>query len=423
MASRIVLDVDILQHINDLTFHVYRSTEPIVTDEDMHIMDVIQNLTVKERKWETGEILNRDPQTPYAFYVRRHYETDITAPQVKLGSTAVDLSDLHFLPVDKQIEIHSGDIGLFDGRPVYMDYEYTTQPLTDDPIVESGKVYFGPVATGLRMPMNFRVVQDFIQKKFHLQYDYDYEPMAFYYRIFAQDTMGNTSPWSDTKMLMLAPDDVFFRVQKSADGEAWEEVTLTTMIEWLDGYSAIDNPINVSNAEIRPLTSKSTEIAFDNPWLYFKNYVRTSETYRIRAEDEAGQHTEWVVFGPLDTRFEPKEIVIRRKLDNKSVSSKEGLDAFTVFRLDKSKVSKTAPRIVLIDDQLTDKSKYAYTFFYEDELDKSAAPFYLTSDHRPWLNIILFAGNEQRDIIEDRDFMSTFEWADRVIEIGAEEGQ
>lgn len=422
MARRIQLHIDILQHINELTFSVYRSLEPTVNEEDTHIMDVIQNQTLKVREWQTDEILNRDPFTPYAFYVHRHYETDDRQPVVRLGTTLVDIEDLDFLSNEKQIEIHSKDIGLFDGRPVYMDYEYITQPLMDDARIESGKNYFGPAATGLRSPLNFTVTQDFILKKLHIQYVYNFNPIAYYYRIVAKDTAGNVSPWSDTKMEMLAPSDVFFRIERSADDKVWEDVSFSNMIEWLEDYRSIDNPENLQNVEVRPLTSKEAEISFDNPWHFFMDYKRTSYTYRIRAEDDEEHHTDWVYFGPINVFFEPKEILIRRKLDNKSVSSEDGIDAFTIFRIKKSDVNPADERIVLIDDQLTDKSVYSYTFFYEDEIDKSAIPFFLTSDHRPWTNIILFPGRQQEDVVM-HDFMTTFEWADRLIEIGTEEGQ
>lgn len=422
MARRIQIHVDILHHLNELTFAVYRSTSPTVTENDTHVMDVIQNQTIKEREWETSEILNRDPFTPYAFYVHRHYETDQRAPVVRLGSTVVEVHELNFLSTDKQVEIHSGDIGLHDGRPVYMDYEYLTQPLLDDTRIESGKVYHGPIATGLHTPFNFEVIQDFALKKFHIKYEYDLNPISYFYRILAKDTAGNVSPWSDTKMQTLSPSVVFFRVERSEDREEWEDVAFSNMREWFDEYRSVDNPENLHNAEVRPLTSKEAEISFDNPWYHYKTYPRKSYAYRVRAEDDEGQHTEWIYFESFPIFFEPKEIIIRRKLDNKSVSSIDGIDAFTLFRLDRNEINPADKRITLIDDQLTDKSKYAYTFFYEDELDKVAVPFFLTSDHTPWSNIILFPGQAQQDAVT-RDFMTTFEWADRLVEIGSEEGQ
>lgn len=421
MTRRVQLHIDILHHINDLIFRVYRSTEPEVSKEDTHLMDVDQNLAIKDRYQAVREQLGRDSETPYLFHVSRHYETDTVQPAVFLNADPVDDDDLYYLSDQKEIEIHSGEIGVFDGRPVFMDYEYLAMPLWDDYDVESGKTYYGPPATGLRVPMNFEIEQDLVLKKFRIKYDYNRDPIAYYYKIFAEDTSGSVSPWSDTRVEMLTPSDVFFRVERSADEETWEPVVLSNMYEWLDDYHVTDSPLNVMNAEVTPIDSKESRITFENPWKHFVSYNRASYTYRVRAEDGAGESTEWLYVGPVIVYMEPKEIVIRRKLDNGTSASKDGIDAFTVFTIQKTDVDVHADVITLIDDQLNEALIYSYTFFYEDELSRHGEPFFLVSDHTPWLNIILFASS-QKETSVPHDFFTSFELADRVIEIGIEEG-
>lgn len=420
MAKRINLNIDILHHINQLTFEVYRSLTPNVQEDGIHIMNVIQELAIKERKWQTGELLERHPETPYAFRVKRHYETDQIMPKVFLDQKEVNPNNLFFLSDQKEIEIHSGEVGVFDGRPVYMDYEYITMPVLDDYKTESGKEYFGPPATGLHPVTNFKFEQDLNLKKIWLTYTISRLAITYYYQIIAKDTAGNKSPWSDVEMLELSPEEIYFRIQRSPDGNNWDEVIVTTLEEWYDILLTIDNPTNVQNAHVFPRGSKEAVITFDNPWFYYTNYPRTSYQYRVRAEDDEGMHTDWVYFGPITIYIEPKEILIRRKINNNAPSSKDKTDAFTVFRLTKNDVDITQPKIYLTDNQLTDASVYSYTFFYTDELDKEAQPFFLISDHLPWKNIILFNKQTKEDYVY-QDFMTTFELANEVIEIGIDE--
>lgn len=418
MANRVHLDIDILEHINELTFSVFRSETPGVDESNLHIMDVDQELSVKVRKMEYDEILKRNPQTPYAFFTSRHYTTDTVHPAVRLGITPVDTMHLYYIPDNKEIEIHSGDIGIYDGRPIYMDYEYITQPFIDDYDNESGKSYFGPPATALNNVDLLKALQNFIAKKFLLTWEYESTPKAFYYRIFAKDKAGNVSPWSDEKMEQLHETNVFFRVQSSEDNVHWEDEELATLKEWLIDYRAIDRPHNVLDLRVTPLSSKRAEINFENPWFYYKTYLRKGAYYRVRAEDDKGGYSDWITIGPLEAYFEPLRILIRRKLDTGTPSSEDLLDAFTVFELDATNVDWLEPRIILTDDQLTDKSIYSYSIFYEDELGLKADPIFKVSDHMKWSNLIVFAGETERDEVIAEDFYMSFSLGTKPIDIG-----
>lgn len=423
MARRIQLHIDILDHINDIMFHVYRSENPEVTREGAtHVMSVAQPLAIKERYMQQDEVLKRDAFTPYAFHVKRHYQTDEVIPNVTLGVDDVDPNDVFYNSYEKMIEVHSGEIGVFDGRTVYMDYEYIAMPVMDDHNEESGKTYLGPVAHGLHRPLDFSFKQDFINKKIHLSFTQDREPKPYFYRIYAEDSVGNVSEWSEEKIEVLTQPDIFFRIERSANGETWEEVSLSNMEEWMDDIHTSDRPENIKNLSVHPLGSKVSKLAFDNPWFYFKDYPRESYQYRVRAEDVEGEFTDWIYFGPIDVFIEPRVLTIRRKLDNGDLASKDEIDAFTVFTIRKEDVSIEMSRLELIDDQLNDASIYSYTFFYEDEISKEAEPFFAISDHTSWRNIIVFVGETQNDLLTHHDFVSTFTLADRVIEIGTEEG-
>jgi hypothetical protein len=420
MVRRIKLHIDKLIHMNDVVFDVFRSTEPGVDENDLHVMSVDDSLAIKQTYSEVGEILERDAYTPYAFLSKRHFNT-IPYPKVTMGSLEVDTSDVVAFPNEKTIEIHSGDIGLFDGRTIYMDYEYDAIPVLDDTVTESGKDYVGPPATGLRPPLSFTAEQDIPNRRIHLSFLNDTEPVNYFYRIFARDTDGNRSPWSDEHVIAMNPAETFFRIERSKDEEDWEDVSFSNMIEWYDDLLATDKPKNVQNALIIPMNSKESKLILDNPWYHWMNYIRKSYTYRVRAEDSDGLYTDWIYFGPMDIFIEPEEVLIRRKRDNGQVSSKTQTDAIDVFRLRKEDVGISSPTITLIDDQLTDATIYSYTFFLQDIINMEAVPMYKISDHTPWANIILFSGEEGQDAIADSDFLTTFELADKIIEIGDKE--
>lgn len=418
MASRIHLDVDILDHINNLTFSVFRSDEPGVDENDTLIMELDQELTVKVNKMEYGEILKRNPFTPYAFFTSRHYVTENAHPALRLGIQPVDPSYLYYLPSQKEIEVHSGDIGIYDGRPIYMDYEYVTQPVIDDYDTESGKKYYGPPAVSLSDVDLVTALQDFVAKKFLLSWSYQKITKAFYYRIFAKDKNGNVSPWSDEKMEQIYEANPIFRVQSSDDNEHWVDEEVATLQEWLVDYRAIDRPHNVLDCRITPLSSKKTEIDFENPWYYYKDYLRQGAYYRVRAEDDKGGYSAWYTIGPIESYFEPLKLIIRRQLNTGTPSSKEMTDAFTVFTLDGTTVDWTQPRITLIDDQLTDKTVYSYSFFYEDELGLEADPIFNISDHMRWSNLIVFAGEVESDEITSENFYMSFSISKNTMDIG-----
>ena len=421
MANRIHLDVDILQHINDITFQVFRSETPGVDENSTHVMDLEQEMTVKVRKMEYNEILVRNPMTPYAFFAKRHFDTDVVEPVVRLGTTPVDPIHLFSLPVNKEIEIHSGQAGLYDGRPIYMDYEYTTQPVIDDTPVESGKTYYGPPASALLTVELLNYLQDFVAGKVHLSWEYTPRTKAYYYRIFAKDSKGNVSPWSDELMEQMYESNVIFRIQSSPDSETWTDEATTTLKEWFLDYTAVDKPLNVQNLFITPLSSKRTQLLFENPWHTYKNYPRTGLYYRVRAEDDLGAYTDWMMIGPVTLFLEPSKVTIRRKVNNDTVSSEIGTDAFTVFELDSSTVNWADTHIKLIDDQLTDKTIYNYTFFLEDELGLKAEPTFKISDHMKWSNLILFAGEVENDDPQGEDFYLGFELSDTTVDIGVGE--
>lgn len=418
MASRIHLDVDILEHINNLTFFIFRSEEPGVDENDTLIMELDQELTVKVNKMEYGEILKRNPLTPYSFFTSRHYVTENIHPALRLGITPVDPMHLYYLPSQKEIEVHSGDIGIYDGRPIYLDYEYTTQPVKDDYDTESGKTYHGPPASALSNVDLVEALQDFVAKKFLLSWSYTKLTKPFYYRIYAKDKNGNMSPWSDEKMEQLYEANVLFRVQSSDDNEHWKDEELATLQEWLVEYRALDRPHNVLDCRITPLSSKKAEIDFENPWYHYKHYLRQGAYYRVRAEDDQGGYTDWYTIGPLEAYFEPLKLIIRRQLNTGAPSSKELTDAFTVFTLDGTTVDWTQPRIRLVDDQLTDKNIYSYSFFYEDELGLEADPIYGVSDHMKWSNLIVFAGEVESDEIPYADFYMSFSISKHTMDIG-----
>ncbi len=418
MANRIHLDIDILHHINDLTFKVFRSETPGVDEKSTHIMDLEQDLSVKVKKMQYNEILTRNPLTPYAFFATRHFDVDTIEPVARMGTVSVNSAHLYTIPANKEIEIHNGDGGLYDGRPIYLDYEYTTQPVVDDYIAESGKNYFGPPANALLTVELVNYLQDFLSKKIGITWTYTPRTKAYYYRIFAHDKYNNKSVWSDEKMEQLYESNVTFRLQSSTDNVTWKDEAFTSLKEWFVDYQSADKPLNVQRLKVNPLSSKRSEITFENPWHTYKNYKRNGGYYRVRAEDDGGAYTDWITIGPIEINLEPSRVKIRRKLNNDTLSSESGTDAFTIFDLDATVINPADPSITLIDDQLTDKTVYSYTFFLEDEIGISAEPIMALSDHMKWSNIILFAGTKIEDDVEGDDFYLGFELSDEVIDIG-----
>ncbi|WP_421019165.1 hypothetical protein, partial [Klebsiella pneumoniae] len=82
---------------------------------------------VKKKYKEVAEVLRRDPDTPYAFYVQRHFEL-LPFPTVTVGSKTMKLNDIDAFPDDKMIEVKNEDFGPGDGKTVRMTYEYQAIP-------------------------------------------------------------------------------------------------------------------------------------------------------------------------------------------------------------------------------------------------------------------------------------------------------
>lgn len=419
MSRRVVLHIDKHVHMNDVMFYVYRTKTANEDITNKLIMTIFEPAAVKTDYVEPAEKLTRDPYTPYAFYTKRHFE-DVPFPDIVVGNTNVLARDILLFSDQKMIEIHNGDLGLADGRNVYMTYTYKAIDVKDDYGSQSGVTYYGPPATGLRQPLNVEIKHDLTLKKIVIKFEANLLPVVYFYRIQAMDTDGNKSPFSQTLSVEITPDstDLFFRIERSSNGDVWEPVSFSNMLEWYDQVRAIEPPENVKNLVITPLSSKQAKIEMDNPWYWWETYARTSHRYRIRAEDMTGEHTDWLYIDPIVLNIKPKELLIRRKVDNGSPSTETDVDAIDVFRLKEKDVDKTSPTLTLIDDQLSDALKYGYTFFYKDELDMKATLIYATSDHTPWANIILFKGTQKSDNILNKNFLTAFELADRIIEIG-----
>lgn len=416
MARRVRLFIDTLNADNDIVFEVYRAEETGVNEKSTHVMTVDDVTAKKERYKEVAEVLRRDPDTPYAFYAQRHFEL-LPFPTVTVGSKTMKLNDIDAFPDDKMIEVKNEDFGPGDGKTVRMSYEYLAIPVFDDAREELGKEYFGPPATGLRRPLSVSLTQDPKTGQLLIKVSPDAGTTHYFYKIYAKDRYGNQSPWSDEHHTALTPANVYYRIQRSKDGKDWEEVTLSDLTEFTDQLNAIDKPRNVTNAHAVPTASKEAKIVFDNPW-YKNDDERNSYRYRVRAEDTDGQYTDWLYLEPIVVKVNMDRIVIRRKLDNKANASFEGTDAMTIFTVKKQDVDVSQPVITLLDDQLTDASKYSYTFFAIDELGMMADAFFVTSDQRPWQNVILFEQEKELDKIMEKDFHLSFELLNRLIEIG-----
>lgn len=419
MSRRVVLHIDKHVHLNDVLFHVYRTKTATEDITGKLLMTVFEPSAIKTDYVEAAERLTRDQFTPYAFYVKRHFE-EVPFPEVYVGNTRVLDRDLVLFSDEKTVEIHNGDLGLADGRSVYMTYTYKAIDVKDDYGSQSGVTYYGPPATGLRQPLNVTISHDHVLKKLAIKFEANLLPVVYFYRIQAVDTDGNKSAFSQTISVEIQPDDsdLFFRIERSGTGEVWEPVSFSNMLEWYDMVQVIEPPENVHNLTVTPVSSKESIIEMDNPWYWWESYARTSYRYRIRAEDMAGEVTDWLYLDPIVMNIKPKELLIRRKVDNGSPSSEAGVDAIDVFKLDETMVDITEPKLRLVDNQLSDATKYGFTFFYKDELNMKAAPLYVTSDHTPWANIILFKGMQKSDNILSDNFLTAFELADRIIEIG-----
>jgi hypothetical protein len=400
-------------------FEIYRSAHPGVDDGDAHVMTIDDTLAVKQTYTEKGEVLTRDPYTPYAFFAKRHFEV-LPFPDIRIGDDPVEAENILIFPDDKVVEVHSGELGLFDGHIIYIDYSYQAIPVFDDHVIESGKTYNGPPATGLQVPTSVTAEELEYLNEIHLTIKPNLEPITYYYRIYAKDTDGNISPWSDELHVTLTPSEVFYRIQRSKDQKTWENVYYGQNLIYDDMMKAMEVPANLYNLTVTPLDSKDAQIQFDNPWYHYSEYKRHSYYYRIRSEDSDGQYTDWFLMNPIDLIIKPKEILIRRKVDNGQVSTKTGIDAIDVFEINESNVNVSSPILTYVDDQLTDATVYGYTFFLTDVLGMEANPVYRTSDHTPWANIMLFTSRPFEDVIKTSDFISTFEIADQIIEIGEE---
>lgn len=410
MSRRITLIIDKYVHINDTTFEVFRSTNPSVSENDQHIMDIFEPQAMKEAYQEVAERLIRDPDTPYAFLTYRHFEA-VPTPNVMIGSATVAPGNLALYPDEKRIEIFNQDIGTGDTRNVYMSYQYVGMPVKDDYGNQLGVTYYGPPATGLRPPLSVEFIHDEVNHRIRIRYVANLDPVVYYYRIRAKDQDGNKSKFSQEHALSLVPDtnELYFRIERSMDNQTWELVKRTNLLEWYDLIYPLDYPQNVYNLSVLPISSTAARIEFENPWNKWREYSRRLCYYRIRAEDFYGEASEWlIVTDPPSVHIKPKEILIRRKVDNGAPSTENEADAIDVFRLREADVDVTQERIVLIDDKLSEKEIYGYTFFYTDELDMKAEPVYVTSDHREWDNIILYRGKEKVYGVFDGDFTTSF---------------
>lgn len=383
MSRRVVTLIDKLSHINDVTFKVYRSNLPVVDDEDLHIMDVFDPMAIKNIYTEQLEQLIRDPLTPNIFYCRRHFETN-PFPIIKIGGDFVSQDMITLYPEQKMIEINGYDLGVGDTRKTYMTYDYQATPAKDDYPIQSGVTYYGPPATGLRPPKDVEFEHHIAEQLYEVRYTPDLEPVPYYYRIRAFDTDGNKSDYAEELKIEMVPDtsQLYFRIQRSNDGNNWTDVTLTMLTSWFDQLYPAGPPANVQNLTITPLELKKAQIVFDNPWYHYNTYPRQMYRYRVRSEDFDGEASEWIYLNsPPEIFLKPKEILIRRKVHNGNVATKNGTDAINFMKLKETDVDVNDPYIRLVDDQLSEGFVYSWTFFYTDEINLEAAPIFAISDH------------------------------------------
>ncbi|WP_422661723.1 hypothetical protein ACK8P5_26745 (plasmid) [Paenibacillus sp. EC2-1] len=383
MPRRVKVNIDKISHINDVTIEVYRSTTPSVDDLDTHVMNVFDPMVIKEVLIEDSEMLRRDSKIPNLFYAARHFETN-PIPVVQIGGDVIPQGDLIFNPEQKTVEIVGHGLGIGDTRRIYMTYEYQATPAKDDYELQSGITYYGPPATGLRPPKDIVFTPDLSNGTIEISYHPDLTPIEYYYRLRAKDNTGSLSQYSSEQKIGVVPDSsqLYFFIERSMDAVHWEPVQRTTQYSWIDPMYMVDLPRNVQNLQITYLETTKARIEFDNPWHIWDTLPRQMYRYRIRSEDFNGEASDYAyIDNPPEIYLLPKEVLVRRKVHNNSAATKTGSDAIDVFRIRESDIDPLEPRLVLIDDRLSAGYVYSWTFFYMDQIDNEAVPFYEISDH------------------------------------------
>ncbi len=379
MAQRIRLTWDRNQDRETKFYRVYRSETPTIDHHNRHeylVMKVehpteINPITIEQEYpqrissrtylLEHKNILLHHNGNDYSFIVRVNGKiyTEFLLDTLE-GTILFDES----IPSDQEVVV---DQYTFDGVQVW-DYD----------LEEDGKTYYGPEGKDLSSPTAPSQIQlepDYEKNRVLIRYSTS-KPQGklYYYRVDAaknENDYSNLSEWKTGRLQEPLADRPYI-IENSLDGIEWRQIAKvkgTVFYEYMIDRHAPDPVEDLKSAVF--LYSQSSLGQVTLTWKKPKDLVFSqSPMYRVRAINRVGAISEPShAVGPIPFQVGLKEIVIRRKINDGTLPTFAGEDAYTVAVLDPASTKYT--------EDVEDNREYVYGVWLIDRAGNKSNVAYL----------------------------------------------
>jgi hypothetical protein len=348
-------------------YRVYRSTDPHVSRNSTHVMDIMDPGQPNPIR-VTGEVLKQITTRSYKM-AHKNVFPSLKDMAVNIYVNGEDASSQGFnYTLDLKNGVVKFNLPLPKGSVVTADYSFDGIQVIDYDVPQTGVRYYGPVAQDRSKPgppRNLSIVPDPDRNRIVLTY----QPgtvggQKFYYRIEATD--GNTlfSELSKTVGTYVYEGyaDHGYVIEKSMDGQVWSVIARTNELQYAD-YGVDKAPLNAVSgltASVQLNEGQGTgnvTLTWENPLV---DPAAASGLYRVRVISQAGIYSDPTdPVGPVYLATKPWKIVIRRKKNDGSVPSYDGSDAITVTEI----TDMTQNGFV---DVAPDKTEWCYAVYRVD---------------------------------------------------------
>lgn len=348
-------------------YRVFRSTDPVVSRNSVHVMDITHPESPNPVFIE-GAILTQMTTLQYKTKHRNLFTSSDAYPQIVYvnGLEAVRYGYTYI--VDTKNGYVKFKTALPAGAVVTMDYYFDGIRVIDCITPQPGVTFYGPMAQDNSVPkppVSLTLNGDNATNAVVL----GWQPggstgEVYYYRVDAIDEKGDYSQLcASMSAYMSAGYDLRgYVVERCTDGELWEIIGRTGDLTYSDPGTDKTAPYPVTNvsATVTLNNNQSTgevSLQWTNP---SGDPVKQTGKYRLRVISSAGQWSDpSEEVGPIYIETDIAYIVIRRKVYDGNYPTYTDPDATTIIKF-------SDPTTSAHIDTASDNTTWAYSIFRVD---------------------------------------------------------
>lgn len=381
MANRNELHIDQSGDVMGVTFTVYRSGTPDVTEEST-LLAVVEEANVTHTAYkQVGEVLKQDTLDPFTWYTSKVYEQE---PEFRLyvNGSRINPADITSYPNSKKFTLN--DKYDMTTNTVTADYWYLASVVVDDLKPQPGVTYNGPLANSLHAPLDFKMAYDSASYKMRVEWGLDTTPVPYFYALKAKDRSGYESALSAAQGISLScdPATMSYVVEKAIRVEGpWFIGAEVQDLFWEDPDAAVGGHIALEMSGSKKAYGVAS-LTLQNPWYQWEQNWRSSYFYRVRCKDDEGETGPSAPELPYykGINIKPAKYVLRRRLDNGAPATLDGLDAITIKTWTEDEAGSL--ETLTYEDSALQPLVYGYTTYVIDEKGMVGQPFYTKVDMR-----------------------------------------